>query len=145
MFRIQVFRYRYRDPPPASSSSCDYLESPQDIHSLSSSSHPHGHASPCNNSPQSSLILVRERGGASDNHVQWVSAEQIEPITPYRGSSFAHGIVRRANWVNGVGQMVWVRSDQPLVKGRGSCPAVNLALLKSVEVRIGMCCSFRWG
>ncbi|KAK0633627.1 hypothetical protein B0T14DRAFT_491776 [Immersiella caudata] len=135
MFRIQVFRYRYREPPPAPSS-CVYLESPQDIHTLSSSPNPHVHSSPYNNSPQN-LILIRERGGASDNHVQWISAEQIEPITPYRGTSFAHGIVRRANWVNEVGQMVWVRSDQALMKGRGSCPAVNLALLKSVEVRIG--------
>ncbi|KAK4452882.1 hypothetical protein QBC34DRAFT_376860 [Podospora aff. communis PSN243] len=135
MFRIQVYYYRYRDPAPPLSS-CVYLESPQDIHSLrSSSATSHGPSSSQYN-PNQGLIVIRERGGPSDNHVQWISPEQIEPITPYRGTSFAHGIVRRGNWVNDVGQMLWLRSDQPLVKGRTSCPAVNLGILKSVEVRI---------
>jgi hypothetical protein len=144
MFRIQVYFYRYRDPTPPLSS-CVYLESPQDIHSplpsTTTTTTPHGPSSSQNN-PNQGLIVIRERGGASDNHVQWISPEKIEPITPYRGTSFAHGIVRRGNWVNEVGQMLWLRSDQPLAKGRTSCPAVNLGLLKSVEVRIGKCCFF---
>ncbi|KAK0656451.1 hypothetical protein B0T16DRAFT_452014 [Cercophora newfieldiana] len=134
MFRMSVYLYRYRDPQPSSStSSSTYLESPQDIHSLPSL--PNIRRQPSD--AQEPLILIRERGGTDDNHVHWVPVSRIEPVSPYRGTSFAHGVVRRGNWVNDVGQMLWLRSDQPLLRGDRSVPAVNLGLLKSVEVMIG--------
>jgi len=148
-FQIQVWFYRYRDSPAlssssstsssssstCSSSSCTctytYLESPDDDDDTSDTP-----GSPGNNN--NTQILIRERRGISDNHVQWISPSAIEAVSPFQGMSWAHGVVRCGDGVNDVGQMLWLRSDQALQRGQTSCPAVNLELLRSVEVRIRM-------
>ncbi|KAK0749552.1 hypothetical protein B0T18DRAFT_445386 [Schizothecium vesticola] len=134
MFRIEIYRYRYRcatfplpPPPPCPPAlSCSsisppdayvYLESPQDIHEGAPT-----------------RIIVRERGGANENHVQWVLAADVVPLSPFRATSTAHGMVLCTNFANDRGDMVWLRSDQPLIPGRRTCPVVNLRLLRGAEV-----------
>ncbi|KAK3388996.1 hypothetical protein B0T20DRAFT_425044 [Sordaria brevicollis] len=50
--------------------------------------------------------------------------------------SRVHGVVHTANWVNDVGDRLWLRSDQPIIKGRRSVPVVNLDKGISAEVCI---------
>lgn len=136
MFRIEIYRYRYRctpsslpPPPPCPPAlACSpispphaytYLESPQDIHEGAPT-----------------RIIVRERGGPNDNNVQWVRASDVVPLSPFRAASTAHGMVIRANFANDRGDMVWLRSDQPLIAGRRTCPVVNLRLLRGAEVGV---------
>ncbi|KAK1825838.1 hypothetical protein QBC39DRAFT_270194 [Podospora conica] len=142
MFRIEIYRYRYRctssSLPPAAPNSpttaCSpispphtysYLESPQDIH----------------DGPPTARIVVRERGGANDNNVQWVLASDVVPLSPFRAPSTAHGMVLRADWANDRGDLVWLRSDQPLIPGRRTCPVVNLRLLRGAQVGVA---DVRW-
>ncbi|KAK3489388.1 uncharacterized protein B0T23DRAFT_342836 [Neurospora hispaniola] len=47
-----------------------------------------------------------------------------------------HGIVHTANWANDVGDRLWLRSDQPIIKGRRSVPVVNLDKGASGEICI---------
>lgn len=137
MFRIEIYRYRYRctsssphpPPPPCPPAlACSpispphaytYLESPQNIHEGAPT-----------------RIIVRERGGPNDNNVQWVLATDVVPLSPFRAASTAHGMVVRANFANDRGDMVWLRSDQPLIAGRRTCPVVNLRLLRGAEVGV---------
>lgn len=136
MFRIEIYRYRYRctssphpPPPPCPPAlACSpispphaytYLESPQNIHEGAPT-----------------RIIVRERGGANDNNVQWVLASDVVPLSPFRAVSTAHGMVVRANFANDRGDMVWLRSDQPLIAGRRTCPVVNLRMLRGAEVGV---------
>jgi len=155
-FQIQVWFYRYRDSPAlssssstsssssstCSSSSCTctytYLESPQDIRDFPDDDDDTSDTPGSPDSNNNTQILIRERRGISDNHVQWISPSAIEAVSPFQGMSWAHGVVRCGDGVNDVGQMLWLRSDQALQRGQTSCPAVNLELLRSVEVRIRM-------
>jgi len=79
--RIAIYRYKYRNPPatqttspppysptlplPPMSSTCEYLESPQDI-----------------TEPGITKIVVRERGGPTDNHVQCSFSPELSRLPP---------------------------------------------------------------
>ncbi|KAK3394116.1 hypothetical protein B0H63DRAFT_36342 [Podospora didyma] len=129
-FEIEVYHYQYRNPNYNSSRPpYEYLESPQNIHERNPSK-----------------IIVRERGGPNDNHCQWISAADVVPLRPFRGTSHAHGVItNKSNTntntnsndpTNNRGDKLWLRSDQPLLEGRNSAPVVNLAQLRSSEVRL---------
>lgn len=155
---IPTYRYQYRpsfsqpsgfgcslSPPRNTFLPHHHLESPTNIF-LSAS-----------NSSVKDKLIVRQVGGPGDNHVQWVSRSDIIPYLPPADSdeecsSFAtdlgetraktlksytshvHGIVHTANWANDVGDRLWLRSDQPIIKGRRSVPVVNLDKGVSGEV-----------
>lgn len=163
---IPTYRYQYR---PSSSSSSrlptssfslftprntlphHYLESPTNIFL------PQQQFSTTNSQPQQpEKIIIRQVGGAGDNHVQWVSISEIIPYSEGESSnggsggkhggkprtkslksytSQVHGIVHTASWPNhDVGDRLWLRSDQPIIKGRRSVPIVNLDKGVSGEV-----------
>ncbi|KAH7628689.1 hypothetical protein B0T09DRAFT_165899 [Sordaria sp. MPI-SDFR-AT-0083] len=165
---IPTYRYQYR---PSSSSSSrlptssfslftprntlphHYLESPTNIFL------PQQQFSTTNSQPQQpEKIIIRQVGGAGDNHVQWVSISEIIPYSEGESSnggsggkhggkpstkslksytSQVHGIVHTASWPNhDVGDRLWLRSDQPIIKGRRSVPIVNLDKGVSGEVCI---------
>ncbi|KAK1758519.1 hypothetical protein QBC47DRAFT_143924 [Echria macrotheca] len=131
-FEIKIFRYRYKNPPhvrpdhptlpppPTSINlTAHYVESPQDYRNLTIA-----------------RMAVRERGGDCDNHVMWVSPLDLEPIEPFEGRANCHGIITSPTWLNNRGDRFWLRSDLPLLKGRRTCPILNLAQLRSEEVHI---------
>ncbi|KAK0628705.1 hypothetical protein B0T17DRAFT_164702 [Bombardia bombarda] len=118
MFRINVFRYQYK--VLRGTNPCEFLESPTNFND------------PSPDKPD--RIIVREHGGDSDNHVQWVSTSDIEPYKIFRGTSEAHGKIIKSNGFNNREDKVWLRSDQPLTRGRKSAPIVNLTQLQNAEV-----------
>ncbi|KAK3354797.1 hypothetical protein B0H65DRAFT_504811 [Neurospora tetraspora] len=151
---IPTYRYQYRQPsssshpssfslsPPRNTLPHHYLESPTNIF-LSPSN-------PLSELPE--IIIIRQVGGPGDNHVQWVSKSDIIPFPDPDDESSngggrrkqhmktyvsqVHGIVHTANWANDVGDRLWLRSDQPIIKGRRSVPVVNLDKGVSGEVCI---------
>ena len=140
MFTISIYRYRYKIPPrplagATETTPCEYLESPQNILEQQ------------HDSISNFKIVVRERGGAKNNHVHWVMSSDVTPLDDdyvdrnsgqrlsFRGTTEAHGVVvARRDWKNTRGDKLWLRSDQPLMQGRNSAPVVNLTRLKNAEV-----------
>ncbi|ESA43792.1 hypothetical protein GE21DRAFT_241 [Neurospora crassa] len=70
---------------------------------------------------------VNDGGGNSEKRRMKTSKSYTSPI---------HGIVHTANWANDVGDRLWLRSDQPIIKGRRSVPVVNLDKAVSGEICI---------
>ena len=65
------------------------------------------------------------------------SIKSISYVSP------VHGIVHTASWPNNdVGDRLWLRSDQPIIKGRRSVPVVNLDKGVSGEVWYVFFCGF---
>ncbi|KAK3500719.1 hypothetical protein B0T13DRAFT_527091 [Neurospora crassa] len=64
------------------------------------------------------------------------NSEKRRMKTPKSYTSPIHGIVHTANWANDVGDRLWLRSDQPIIKGRRSVPVVNLDKGVSGEICI---------
>ncbi|KAM7187121.1 hypothetical protein V8F20_011112 [Naviculisporaceae sp. PSN 640] len=145
-FAMPIFRYQYREPQ--GKIPCDYLESTQNIRTLFMET---------GRTPL--RIVCREVGGSSDNHVQWVSVDKIVPAGPddndnddvdqdggekdkrdistvFRGTAYAHGVIRHPSWQHSVGDKIWLRSDIPLFKGRKAVPIVNLTQGRSAEAYI---------
>lgn len=141
-FAVPIFRYKYRTPQ--GKIPCHYVESTQNIRTLFMETG----LTPLR-------IVCREVGGSSDNHVQWVSVDNVVPVGPdgndndndnrdgekekrdismvFRGTGYAHGVIRHPSWQHSVGDKIWLRSDVPLFNGRKSVPIVNLTRGQSAE------------